>query len=378
MVTEGIFESCGFTIRRANSHMTSRERFINCALGKPVDRGVFWEDRLWNETYARWRREGMPERYDFGYDFLESEAHDCLPVSYGYLPSFEHTVLENLDNKQRVIDQYGVEKYIMKDNPGVQQFIRHSVTCREDWEALKARLMVDAPGRFGEGWAQSGRAAAYSERVPVTLGGGHLCGFFSFLRETMGDGCYYALYDDEELVRDMLDFQAARICDMLRRVTASVRVDRLFIWEDMCYKNGPLIGPDMFRTFLLGPYAAVTQTARECGVQVVDVDSDGLIDALLPLWIEAGVNMLHPFEVQAGMDVNRVRKEYGMRFAMRGGVDKRVLAQGKREIDNELERIRPAYEMGRYIPCADHSVPPDVSFYNYQYYLEKLKRMLDM
>ena len=86
--------------------------------------------------------------------------------------------------------------------------------------------------------------------------------------------------------------------------------------------------------------------------------------------------MLHPFEVQAGMDVAEVRKKFGGNFAMRGGVDKRALARGKKDIDAEIERIRPAYEQGRYIPCADHSLPPDISFYNYCYYLERLKKLL--
>jgi len=356
--------------------MTNRERFINTALGKPTDRGIFWEDRLWGETHERWRREGMAEQHNFGYDFIETTSF--LPVNIGYQPPFDHIVLEELENKLLVQDQYGVEKYVMKSNPGLQQFIRYPVACRADWEKIKYRLTDDAPDRYDADWENAGKHNAEMGCAPVSLGGGHLCGFFSFLRETMGDDCYYMLYDDEDLVRDMLGFQAWRICAMLRKTTASVEVDRLFIWEDMCYKNGPLIGPEMFEKLLSGPYSEVIQTAKECGVQVIDVDSDGLIDALVPLWLDAGVNMFHPFEVQAGMDVNRVRKEFGHNFAMRGGVNKRSLASGKFEIDAELERIRPAYEAGRYIPCADHSIPPDVSFDNYLYYIDKLKRLLDI
>ncbi|MDR1636389.1 MAG: hypothetical protein LBR93_03540 [Treponema sp.] len=356
--------------------MTGRRRFINCAMGEPVDRGVFWEDRLWAETCVRWQKEGMSGDFDFGYDFHENECHDALAVSYGYFPKFEERVLEDLGDKKRVIDQYGVEKFVMKSNPGLQHFIRYPVECRQDWEKLVPRLESGVEGRFAEGWTEKALAVSATDSVPFTLGGGHLCGFFSFLRETMGDKCYYFIYDDEGLIREMLDFQEKRICELIRKTSAEVQVDRLFIWEDMCYKNGPLIGPDMFRDLLSPHYAEAARTARECGIKIIDVDSDGLIDNLLPLWLEAGVNMLHPFEVQAGMDVNRVRKTFGYNFAIRGGVDKRALARGKKEIDGEIERIRPVYEAGRYIPSADHAVPPDVSFYNYQYYLEKLKTML--
>lgn len=358
--------------------MTNRERFIRCSLGQSTDRGVFWEDRLWSETRARWRSEGMTENFEFGYDFYESESHSALNVDYGYLPRFEEKVLEDLGNKLHIIDQYGVEKLVMKDNPGLQHFLKYPVENRRDWEKLSARLDADNPGRFGEGWIEKAKNTEASGSAPLTLGGGHLCGFFSFLRETMGDNCYYHIYDEPELIRDMLQFQEDRICKMIMKTTEHVKIDRLFIWEDMCYKTGPLIGPEMFGELLTPHYSRLIKTAKNCGVKVIDVDSDGMIDSLIPLWLEAGVNMIHPFEVQAGMDVSAVRKTFGGNFAMRGGVDKRALAREKKDIDAEIERIRPAYEQGRYIPCADHSVPPDVPFYNYQYYIEKLKKMIGL
>jgi hypothetical protein len=44
-------------------------------------------------------------------------------------------------------------------------------------------------------------------------------------------------------------------------------------------------------------------------------------------------------------------------------------------IDRELERIRPAFEMGGYLPCGDHSIPPDVSWKNFLYYHEKRRAL---
>ncbi|MCL2741873.1 MAG: hypothetical protein FWE70_07170 [Oscillospiraceae bacterium] len=357
--------------------MTGARRFVDCVLGRPTDRGVLWADGLWGETLERWRREGMAEGHDFGYDFSESDTRAGIPLDYGYIPPFETRVLEDMGDKQRIVDVYGVEKIVMKGNRNLQQFIRYPVACRDDWERLNKRLAPDAPGRFGDGWREGARKAAAKGAAPTTIGGGHLCGFFSFLREAMGDGCYYMMHDDEGLIRDMLSFQANRIKRLIREATSAARIDRLFIWEDMCYKNGPLIGPAMFRSFLSEHYADVCGVARSCGIPVVDVDSDGRIDALIPLWAEAGVNLMHPFEAQSGMDVNRVRREFGYGFAMRGGVDKRMLAQGRRAIEMELDRVRPAYEAGRYIPHVDHTVPPDVSFNDYCHYLDGLKRLIN-
>ena len=57
---------------------------------------------------------------------------------------------------------------------------------------------------------------------------------------------------------------------------------------------------------------------------------------------------------------------------MLGGFNKRALAQGPEAIDAELERLRPAIEAGGYIPFTDHSEPPDISFANHCYYMQRL------
>ena len=58
-----------------------------------------------------------------------------------------------------------------------------------------------------------------------------------------------------------------------------------------------------------------------------------------------------------------------------GGVDKRELAKGRQEIEQEIRRLAPLVEGGGFIPTVDHAVPPDVSYENWLVYLE-LKREL--
>ena len=81
-------------------------------------------------------------------------------------------------------------------------------------------------------------------------------------------------------------------------------------------------------------------------------------------------------EVNAGMDVARLRREYGRDLLMTGGIDKRALADGPRAIDAELERCIPVALEGGYIPTVDHSLPPDISYANFQYYWRRKKEML--
>jgi uroporphyrinogen-III decarboxylase len=85
---------------------------------------------------------------------------------------------------------------------------------------------------------------------------------------------------------------------------------------------------------------------------------------------------MYPFEMNSGMDVAELRKKYGKELLMYGGIDKRALAEGKEAIDRELERCIPVALEGGYIPTVDHSLPPDISYANFQYYWQRKKEML--
>ena len=356
--------------------MTNSERFLATITGGTPDRGVLWPESYWKATHQRWLKEGMNPDLDFGYDPVR--RMDDLGVNINYAPEWEIGVIADEGEYELVRNEYGIVQRVAKDaiNKNVVQYVSFPVSSREDWESLRPRLAADAAGRFPEDWSE--RARAISERDEIIVWGGqHLCGFFSFARELVGDEeVMYLFYDDPDLMHEMMSFQVERLCGLLDRAAKDLRIDCVFIWEDMCYKNGPLISPALFREFLLEPYQRYVEHIRSHGIRAVDVDSDGDVTQLIPLWVEAGVDMLHPFEVQAGMDVVEIGRQHANAVTLRGGIDKRQLALDRAAVDREIERIRPAYEAGHYIPTADHSIPPDVPFDNFRYYLDRRRELV--
>lgn len=148
------------------------------------------------------------------------------------------------------------------------------------------------------------------------------------------------------------------------------------IWEDMCYRAGPLLAPTVFKQVLVPAYRRITSHLLKYGVDVVHVDCDGDISLLLPLWLEAGVNTMFPIEVGVwNADPVRYRKEYGRDLLMIGGVGKQLLASNNDQITREVERLAPLVEEGGFIPTPDHRVPPDVSLTNYVHYLKEARRV---
>ena len=127
---------------------------------------------------------------------------------------------------------------------------------------------------------------------------------------------------------------------------------------------------------MLQRYRKVADFGRSSGVRFFGLDSDGQIDPLIPVWMDSGIDILYPFEVQADMDVLAVRKKFGRSLRIWGGVDKRVLAEDRAAIDAELRRIAPLIEDGGYVPMLDHSATPNIPYANYCYFMEQLPRYL--
>jgi uroporphyrinogen decarboxylase len=129
-----------------------------------------------------------------------------------------------------------------------------------------------------------------------------------------------------------------------------------------------MISPAMARAVLLPAWTRWVCEARQAGVPIVDMDSDGYVGELIPLWIEAGINVCDPLEVAAGCDINASRRQFGRKIAYRQGVDKRCIAKGGKVIENELARIEPVVRDGGFIPGCDHAVPHDISWPDFLHY----------
>ncbi len=72
------------------------------------------------------------------------------------------------------------------------------------------------------------------------------------------------------------------------------------------------------------------------------------------------------------MDVVKLKKKFGDKISLMGGIDVRVMADGTdKEIEEEIStKVTVAKENGGYIYHSDHSVPDNVSFQRYQRVIE--------
>ncbi len=357
--------------------LTDGERFIRCATGGRIDRvpygvGMGWQP--WPATLERWKAEsGLGElnlKEFFGFDY-----RDALPAYHaGIFPEFEERTLDENDEFVITRDKRGITLRNRRDLTSMPEFLEHPVKTRADWDRLKAeRLDASATGRMTEDWAK------YRERIGQTgeavVVGSYPYGVFGMPRDLMGaEELLMAFYTDSALVQDMMNHVTGLWISLWKKVAAEVQIDRIHIWEDMSGKQGSLISPKMIREFMMPCYDRVAAFAKEAGVRVMSVDSDGNVSEMVPIFIEHGVNLIYPFEVQAGSDITAYRRAYP-RLGILGGLDKRAFAADKRAMDKEIDKAREMVKSGRYIPCYDHHIPPDVSWENFVYSAHRLKEV---
>ena len=201
-------------------------------------------------------------------------------------------------------------------------------------------------------------------------------GFFGTLRFLVGEQRLFMLYyDDPQLINDILDHLCELWLLMIEELTSKMDFDVACFWEDMSGKQGSLISPATFKEFMTPRYIRIIKFLKNKGINLFVVDTDGKVEELIPLFMETGINMMYPFEQQAGNDLIEIRKKY-QNLAILGGFDKNTLAQGKEQIDKELEKMSYLISTGGYIPYADHLIPPNSTWENFKYYRNKLKTII--
>jgi len=362
--------------------MNARERYLATVLfGKP-DKIPFIPGGPRESTLKAWHQQGLPEGVDWFACLCDKIGIECQTyyntvgpgARFAMLPEFEQKILERRPGVLVVQDWKGniceiSDAYDPSYCGGIgeksdfvtRKWIKCPVENEADWEAMKKRYNPDEPGRFPDDFKERCRKLAKRKDVAVVS----FSGVFWQLREWMGfENLCMAFIENPGLVKSMIAFWEQYVLTLLERMFKQTVPDVTLVSEDMAYKEKAMISPAMTREFILPTWRKWGDLVRTAGCPVYEIDSDGYIGELIPLWIEAGFNSNDPIEVAAGNDLPAYRRKYGTKMAYHGGVDKREMAKGGAVIKQEMERLAPAIKSGGIIPSCDHGIPPDVSWPN--------------
>ena len=371
--------------------MTHRERYTKALLFQNPDKIPFEPGGPRKSTLERWHKEGLPKNANWLEYVCETigvklSVIDHVPLTlpvFCMIPRFEEKILEHKNGHYIIQDWMGSvleisDKYdytYIRDAIDfvTRRWIKCPVETRDDWAEMKRRYNAQDPERI---------KLHSSEEVKIinqrnSYKGISINGPFWQLREWLGfEGLCIAMLEDPDFVAEMIEFWQDYIQELLSRfLKQGIVLDYIQIFEDMAYKGRSMISPAMTREFILPVYKKWIRLCAENGIKIFDLDSDGYVGELIPLWIEGGINVCDPIEVAAYNDIIQYSRLYGEKMAYKGGVDKRAIAAGGMTIENELKRLAPLMSgKGGFIPSCDHGVPNDISLENYVYYAKLLAK----
>ncbi|MBI3923773.1 MAG: hypothetical protein HY318_20295 [Armatimonadetes bacterium] len=363
--------------------MTPHDRYQAFMHFQPVDRPPLMDWGPWESTLANWIRETRKSR-----EQLMQWGADCDPlrdtgVDFSMIPPFDEEVIGADELTFTKTDRMGLtyRQFKLDSETSMPEYVGAPVRDWDDWKQIRQRFDPTTPGRYPADWNE--RIGQWNQEHPILRLYGYVITYyggpslFGFVRMLLGaERALYAFHDEPDLVHDMMETIAEFTIAMFQKALREAPVTYAQFWEDMAFRGGPLISPDMFRKFMMPRYKRITELLRKSGVDVIFVDSDGDVSQLIPLWLESGINGVYPMEQAAGNDVHNYRREYGKDLLMAGGIDKRCLALGREAIDTELQKKIPLAFDGGYLPTLDHSIPPNVVHDSFQYYWERKKQLL--
>ena len=372
--------------------MNDRQRLRAVLNYEEYDRLPVVHFGFWTELLEKWAAEGhlKPEEIIHATDGTENEARieEKLGFDFNYCTNFEDlsgfgslwprfeekTVRKYDDGRYEYLNEYGVTELRKPGVTCIGAEITHTLVDRKSWEEHYLPRL-----RFGEDRYDpqiTSKLAAESETRSRPLGL-YCKSLYGEIRNWMGvEGLCLLPAEDEELYDEIIDTVADLAYKIVKHgLETGIAFDFAHYWEDIAFKNGPLINPKVFMEKIGPHYRRINDLLHSYGINIISLDCDGLIDLLIPTWIENGVNTMFPIEVGTwGASIAPWRGKYGRELRGVGGVNKHVMSYDRAAVDAEIERLKPLVELGGFLPCPDHRLPVDSKWELVQYYCERMRR----
>jgi len=184
-----------------------------------------------------------------------------------------------------------------------------------------------------------------------------------------------ALHENPDLVRaatDYLVFEQNAADEILIHPGA----DAVLVAHDFGHKTGPFLSPAMFREFFLEANRSRVTRLKEKGRKVF-LHSCGNVQSYLDFFIDIGFDAYQSIQASANMDICWLKKEYGHKITLWGGVALENLVSGTAEdVRQDVRRAMACAKAGgRFILGTSHSVAVGSRYDNFLAMLDEYHKL---
>lgn len=282
------------------------------------------------DAAVRSGRDGVDLFSQLGIDAIRVRVTDFLtPVDFGYgnygsNALFEVEISELQENKWRITGPEGFwSEHVYEPETDAMMCVDHSI-CHGGMDEFKRyvdlleRRSVDVPHEAKPG-LHGVRAAVEAAKITGTyiLGWGDVAypGSSPYLTIFL-----MAMKTEPQLIQRYMEITTEGALSFIRAQIQS-GVDGILGGNDWCFNTGPMFSLNDFQEYFVPYLRKIVETCHENGVPYIkhlDGNTTLLLDSLVD---EVGIDGYHAIEPAAGMDIVKLKKQYGDRITLMGNID---------------------------------------------------------
>jgi uroporphyrinogen decarboxylase len=281
----------------------------------------------------------------------------------------EPKVLEVRNNSKVIRTSLGKIDLVRTDGSSIAHTLTYPLEpTRESWNLFKHFLDPSSPERYPINLKDIAASRNSKDIVTGFMGGS----FYGWIRDFMGvENLSYLMYDDPVLLEDIVSHLTDMFIFLMKPVLDIASFDFVYFFEDCCGTNGPLFSPAFYRTTLHKYYCKLIDFYKTNKVPFALIDSDGVVDKLVPCWLDSGFDIIFPVEVGTWKATpTSFREKFGSKLRMFGGLNKYLIYGSEEDLRKHLLGLKRETEKGGYIPIPDHRIPPQVSYSQITRYID--------
>lgn len=307
--------------------MNPKERVLTALEHQEPDRVPLLEVWIESEVTAQLGGNPIAARQRLGIDALPFGTHPPTTKAYGH----------GIDEWGRSFRHGHYRGGLVKNYDDLEKYTA-PLAHAQDW--FPRKQLAKTREKHGENYA------FYFAWHDCSLG-------LSYLSMGMKD-FFISLYEQPEFVKAVIARSTEWTIALVEQAN-EVGVDLIVLGDDAADNSRPMISPKMFREFILPEYKKI--------VKASDVPilwhSDGNVESLLPMIVEAGFRGVHSLEPKAGIDLAKIKKAFGQKLVLAGNLDTtHVLCQSSLDlVRKDVERcIREGGPDGGYFFSSSNSL----------------------
>jgi uroporphyrinogen decarboxylase len=311
--------------------MKSKSRILSAVSHQATDRIPITFDAEKEVYEALYRRLGV-ETKEALFDRLSVDTWMLLPGSFMHAPEEER--------KTERVSIWGYGTKVVEYSGGSYSAVAFNPLAGKDEIADIAAHHWPSPDVFD--FTHFPREAAlHADRAIIgvfTWGAYFIASYVRGLEDLLVDFAVNREYA-RCLIGTIADISAAALQTMLEQHGEGV--DIVYMADDYCSQLAPLFSPAVFRELVVPYLRRFVEITHQHNKKFL-LHCCGAVRPLLPMIIDAGVDMLEPLQIRAeGMDPAALKRDFGRDLCFYGGVDlQQLLCRGTPgQVADEVKRL---------------------------------------